>query len=204
MTMGDRKVYDNYDFGMLEGYVFHDGIVKGEPMMEIIDEVFGNQTVFPHDQKNSQRKLNIGISNVVNGTFVSFNDNFKTRDLLHVLKASISYPGVFSPYEAWDSTWFSGSAIWGIDVSAPILRCKAMGFKEEDIVIDAIIDSDTSIGKFDAAKSNAIQMGIRSLEVINYYTALDGVIKAQRAFPKVQFRNIVGPTDSWTSLDIDH
>ena len=79
-----------------------------------------------------------------------------------------------------------------------------MGFKEKDIVIDAIIDSDTSIGKFDAAKSNAIQMGIRSLEVINYYTALDGVIKAQRAFPKVQFRNIVGPTDSWTSLDIDH
>ena len=51
--MGDRKVYDNYDFGMLEGYVFHDGIVKGDPMMEIIDEVFGNQTVFPHDQKNS-------------------------------------------------------------------------------------------------------------------------------------------------------
>lgn len=47
-------------------------------------------------------------------------------------------------------------------------------------------------------------MGIRSLEVINYYTALDGVIKAQRAFPEVKFRNIIGPTDSWTSLDLDH
>jgi predicted acylesterase/phospholipase RssA len=156
MTMGDRKVYDNYDLGMLEGFVFHDGIVKGDPMMDIIDEVFGNKTVFPHDQKNSKKMLNIGISNVVNGTFVSFNDNFKTRDLLHVLKASISYPGVFSPYEAWDSTWFSGSSIWGVDVSAPILRCKSKGFKEEDIVIDAIIDSDTSLNDFDAAKSNAI------------------------------------------------
>lgn len=74
----------------------------------------------------------------------------------------------------------------------------------KNIVIDAIIDSETSIKEFDAAKSNAIQMGIRSLEVMNYYTALDGVIKAQRAFPKVSFRNIVGPTDSWTDLDIDH
>lgn len=196
-------MYSNYNFGIPEGYIFHDGIVNGYPMMEIIDEIFGNQTIFPHDQKNSKKKLNIGISNVVNGTFVSFNDNFKTRDLLHVLKASVSYPGVFSPYEAWDSSWFSGSAIWGIDVSAPILRCKAMGFEEKDIVIDAIIDSDKSIGEFDAANSNAIQVGLRSLEVINYYTALDGVIKAQRAFPDVQFRNIIGPTDSWKSWNPD-
>lgn len=93
---------------------------------------------------------------MANGTFVSFNDNFKTKDLLHVLKASVSYPGVFAPYEAWNSTWFSGSAIWGIDVAAPVLRCKAMGFKEEDIVMDVIIDSDVEIGEVDASKFNVI------------------------------------------------
>jgi predicted acylesterase/phospholipase RssA len=48
--------------------------------------------------KNSIRKLNIGIANLLNGTFVSFNDNFKTRDLIKVLKASVSYPGVFQPF----------------------------------------------------------------------------------------------------------
>jgi predicted acylesterase/phospholipase RssA len=40
--MGSKSVYNNYDFGMIEGYVMHDGIVKGEPLMDIIDEVFGN------------------------------------------------------------------------------------------------------------------------------------------------------------------
>lgn len=108
---------------------------------------------------------------MLNGTFVSFNDNFKTRDLIHALKASVSYPGVFSPYEAWNSTWFSGSAIWGIDVAAPVLRCKAMGFNEEDIVIDAVIDNDVEIDQFDAAKANSIQMGIRTYEVMHYYSA---------------------------------
>lgn len=40
--MGSKSVYNNYDFGMIEGYVMHDGIVKKEPLMDIIDEVFGN------------------------------------------------------------------------------------------------------------------------------------------------------------------
>lgn len=129
-----------------------------------------------------------------NGTFVSFNDKFKTKDLLEVLKASVSYPGVFSPYSAWDSLWFSGSAIWGIDVSAPVLRCKAMGFSESDIVMDVIVDSAPELGEIDASHYNSIQMIWRSLEVTNYYSARDGVLKAQKAFPEVHFRNIVGPS----------
>jgi len=112
-----------------------------------------------------------------NGTFVSFNDNFKTKDLLEVLKASVSYPGVFAPHEAWNSSWFSGSAIWGIDVAAPVLRCKAMGFKEEDIVMDVIIDSDVEIDEVDVSTYNVFQMGWRTYEVMNYYSAQDGVIK---------------------------
>ena len=131
---------------------------------------------------------------MVNGTFVSFNDNFKTKDLLEVLKASVSYPGIFSPHKAWDSLWFSGSAIWNIDVSAPVLRCKAMGYAEEDIILDLIVDSAPEIGVVDASRFNAVQVSWRSLEVLNYFGARDGIIKAQKAFPKVQIKNIVGPS----------
>ena len=121
-----------------------------------------------------------------------------------MLKASVSYPGIFSPHTAWDSLWFSGSAIWNIDVSAPVLRCKAMGFAEEDIILDVIVDSAPEIGEVDASRYNSIQMAWRSMEVVNYFGARDGIIKAQRAYPKVQFRNIVGPNQSWTTFDLDH
>jgi hypothetical protein len=57
------------------------------------------------------------------------------------VKASVSYPVVFEPFEAWDSTWVSGGEIWSIDATAPILQCKAMGYADEDIVLDAIIDN---------------------------------------------------------------
>jgi len=86
---------------------------------------------------------------------VSFNDNFKTKDLIQALKASVSYPGIFSPHTAWDSLWFSGSAIWDIDVPAPVLRCKAMGYEEKDIVMDVIVDSAPEIKEIDASRYNS-------------------------------------------------
>jgi predicted acylesterase/phospholipase RssA len=138
----------------------------------------------------------------LNGTFVSFNDNFKTKDLLEVLKASVSYPGIFSPHTAWESLWFSGSAIWNIDVSAPVLRCKSMGFNESDIVLDIILDSAPTIEEIDAAKFNTFQMAKRSMDVVNYYSARDGILNAQKAYPQAYIRNIIGPNQSWTSFDM--
>ena len=73
------------------------------------------------NERNSKTKLNIGITNLFNGTFVSFNNNFKSKDLINAIKASVSYPGIFPPYEAWGSQWLSGSSIWNIDVAAPII-----------------------------------------------------------------------------------
>jgi predicted acylesterase/phospholipase RssA len=173
-------------------------------MMKIIDEIFGNNTLYPQNEKNCKTKLNIGIANVLNGTFISFNDNFKTKDLLHALKASVSYPGIFTPHKAWNSLWFSGSSIWNNDVAAPVLRCKAMGFKEEDIILDVIVDNDPSIEVIDASEYTAIQMGWRSIELVDYFAAKDGILKAQKAYPKVQFRNVVGPKAAWTTFDFNH
>lgn len=115
---------------------------------------------------------------MLNGTFVSFNDKFKTRDLLHALKASAVYPGIFEPYEAWNTTWLTGSSVWNIDVAAPILRCKAMGFAEEDIVIDAVLDDAVELPKVNVSSYNALQIGVRSYEVMNYYTARKALLNA--------------------------
>lgn len=138
-----------------------------------------------------------------NGTFVSFNDNFKTRDLVDAIKASVSYPGIFKPHEAWDSQWFSGSAIWNIDVSAPILRCKALGYKEEDIVMDVILDNALEIDEVDVSSYNSIQVAWRTHEIMKYYGSREGIIHAQRAYPGVTFRHIVGPKGS-AGIDFEY
>lgn len=43
-------------------------------------------------------------------------------------------------------------------------------------------------------------MGYRTYEVMSYFTAKEGLLHAQRAYPDVKFRNIVGPKQTW-SLD---
>lgn len=168
--------------------------------MKMIDKEFGSVDV---SQKNSKRALNIGIANLMNGTFVSFNDKFKTRDLIKALKASVVYPGIFAPYEAWNSTWLTGSSIWNIDIAAPILRCKNMGYAEEDIVIDAVIDDATDLPKVNVSRYNAFEMGLRSYEVMNYYTARKALLNAQIAYPSVTFRHVVGPKSTWTERTMD-
>jgi predicted acylesterase/phospholipase RssA len=143
--------------------------------MDLLDNEFSKNL----NEKTSVRDLNIGIANLHNGSFVSFNNNFKTKDLLNVLKASVSFPGVFEPLEVWNSLWVSGSSIWKNDAAAPILRCKAKGFADKDIIIDAIIDIHNEISEFDASTANAFEMGVRTYNVMNYYSARESILKVQ-------------------------
>lgn len=56
-------------------------------------------------------------------------------------------------------------------MAAPVIQCIAMGFKEEDIIIDAIIDSANQLDEEDVQDYNAFQIGWRTLEIMNYYGA---------------------------------
>jgi len=71
-----------------------------------------------------ERNLNIGLANVLNGQFKSFEDFEKPEKLVKVLQASLVYPGVFKTIEAFGQLWFTGAAIYEIDVMAPINHCR--------------------------------------------------------------------------------
>lgn len=45
--MGEENIYSNFDYGLLEGLIFQDSLVKSDPLMELIDEEFGNADVYP-------------------------------------------------------------------------------------------------------------------------------------------------------------
>lgn len=83
----------------------------------------------------------------------------------------MSYPTVFEPFDAWNSKWVSGGEVWSIDASAPILQCLAMGYAEEDIVLDAIIDNADELETIDASSYNAWQILGRYLTLNTYYSA---------------------------------
>jgi len=100
------------------------------------------------------------------------------------------------PVEAWDDYWFSGDAIWEIDVIAPIIRCLNNGYDATDIVIDSIIGDNKVIEEVDVSKYNAFHMAQRTYELMHYYSQREGLLNAQMAYPDVTFRHTIGRSHS--------
>jgi len=109
--------------------------------------------------------------------------------------ASFSYAGFFPPAESMGSTWFDGSVIWDLDIFSAVNKCLET-HEQKDVVVDVLLTSEKTLKVVDASEFNSVQMGIRYLEVSRYYGAMDGLLRAQFAYPNVEFRHIISPSSS--------
>ena len=117
------------------------------------------------------------------------------RDSLYnVMYAQFAQAGVFPPVEFNNTDYFDGSTIWDLDIFSVVNQCQAQGFADSDIVVDVLLTSEKTLKKVDASDYKSIQMLWRYLEVSRYYSNMDGLLRAQFAYPNVTFRNVVAPS----------
>jgi len=102
--------------------------------------------------------------------------------------------GYFPPAEVFDSSYVDGAAIWDVDIFAAVNRCKAQGYAESDIVIDVILTTDKKLVAEDTTQFKSLQMLYRYIQIARYYGAMDGLTRAIFAYPKANFRYVVGPS----------
>jgi len=107
---------------------------------------------------------------------------------------SLSTTPFFSPVEAFGSYYFDGSAIWDIDIPSAVNRCIKDGYEHSDIVVDVVMTSSATLEPKDTSDYNSIEMGLRFLKIASYYGTMDGLLRAKFAYPKVNFRYVVGPS----------
>jgi len=156
-----------------------------------------------------QRDLKIGIVNILSGEFQDFTaDNINTEDNLdHSVFASFSWPGIFPPAHAFGSKWMDGSAVYDLDIFAAINKCTDLGFKQEDIVLDVIMNSAASLSHIKADNLKSVGMLLRYLDVSSFYGSMDGVLRAKFAFPNINFRYAIAPSKSlpwdWLPLNLN-
>jgi predicted acylesterase/phospholipase RssA len=144
-----------------------------------------------------QRFTDVGITDVVNGVYV---DNIETLDtnLVDVMFASFSYAGFFPPAESMGGTWFDGAVIWDVDVFSAVNKCMET-HAPADIVVDVLLTSQKSLSRVDASNFNTLHTLLRSGRILRYYSIMDGLLRAQFAYPEITFRNIISP-----SADLEH
>lgn len=144
------------------------------------------------------RKLDLGIVDVLDGSYKDFSDLNVTQgeNLVDAMYASMSFAGFFPPADVLGSSYFDGSAVWDIDIFSAINRCTDQGFKNSDIIVDVILTSSANLKDAQAEDYKSISMLFRYLEISSFYNSMDGLLRAKFAYDGVDFRYIVSPSGS--------
>ena len=156
----------------------------------------------------NQRWVDIGLTDVLAGTYVDYleSDLEGTDSLENVLYANFAQAGIFPPVAYNNTEYLQGSTIWDLDIFSVVNECVAQGYSFENIVVDVLLTSDRSLKKVDASDYNSLQMLMRYLVIERYYGNMDGLLRAQFAYPDVTFRHVIAPStalaDSFEPLSL--
>jgi predicted acylesterase/phospholipase RssA len=186
----NTKLYKEWLGGITRGLFFEGGLYNSAPLEDFLGKEFKNVDI--------QRKLDIGIVDVVDGSYKDFSDQNVTQgeNLVDAMYASMSFAGFFPPADVLGSSYFDGSAVWDIDIFAAINKCTDLGFKNSDIIVDVILTSSANLKDVEAEDYKSISMLFRYLEISSFYNSMDGLLRAKFAYDGVDFRYIVSPSGS--------
>jgi predicted acylesterase/phospholipase RssA len=185
-----NTLYKNWFGGIGNGLLFKGGLYDSAPLKSFLKKEFKDITI--------QRDLNIGIVDVVDGSYKDFSEANVTagENLDSALYASLSFAGFFPPAEVLGSSYFDGSAVWDIDIFSAINKCTAKGFKNEDIIVDVVLTSAANLKNVSAEDYKSISMLFRYLEISSFYNSMDGLLRAKFAYEGVDFRYVIAPSGS--------
>ena len=184
----NTRLYKDWLGGLAEGLLLKGGLWNDAGVLDFLKTEMA-------DISAKNRWIDVGLTDVLKGTYVDFLEDGLTGDnLYNVMYAQFAQAGVFPPTEFNNTDYFDGSTIWDLDIFSVVNRCQEMGFADADIVVDVILTSARSLKVVDASDYHSIQMLWRYLEVSRYYSNMDGLLRAQFAYPDVNFRNVVAPS----------
>lgn len=186
-----NSLYKNWFGGIARGLFMEGGLYNSAPLEDFLKKEF-------KDTKTFHRSLDMGITDVIDGSYQDFSDTNITQgdNLVEALYASMSFAGFFPPAEVLGSSWFDGSAVWDIDIFSAINRCTDKGFAQEDIVVDIVMTSAANLKNVSAEDYKSIGMLFRYLEISSFYNSMDGLLRAKFAYNKANFRYVITPSGS--------
>jgi len=183
------KLYKDWLGGLAQGLLLKGGLWNDKAILDWVSTQMA-------DVSPTQRFIDIGLTDVLSGTYVDYLQDQLTGDALNeVMYAQFAQAGMFPPVEYNNTEYFSGSTIWDLDVFSVVNQCVSQGYELSDVVVDVLLTSDRSLKTVDASSYNSIEMLFRYLVIERYYGAMDGLLRAQFAYPDVTFRHVVMPSD---------
>eukprot|EP00345_Euplotes_harpa_P009257 CAMPEP_0168338370 /NCGR_PEP_ID=MMETSP0213-20121227/12789_1 /TAXON_ID=151035 /ORGANISM="Euplotes harpa, Strain FSP1.4" /LENGTH=350 /DNA_ID=CAMNT_0008344125 /DNA_START=25 /DNA_END=1077 /DNA_ORIENTATION=+ len=185
-TIKDADVYQNWSWGgPVRGLLFKSSLYDSSPF-----RVFLSKNI-----KKPVRYYQVSATDASTGAMKVWDETTDLQTLVKAIGASAAYPGFFEPIsDIDDKTYYDGATSFSINIGGAINKCKSLGFKESDIVLDIILNSAATIKDKDTSGYTSIPMLIRYLEIRLFYDSMDLLERAKDGFRTVQFRYTIAPT----------
>lgn len=184
----NTKLFKDWTLGLVEGMFMKEGLYNNTMLRDFL----ATELV---DIVPNQRFVDIPLVNVESGVY----DDFYSADLtsggefLDVIFGNFAYPGFFAPENAMGTDWYDGALVWDVDMFSIVNECLAT-HAMEDIVVDVVLTESKYLPPVDATDFVTYQYLLRAGRIIRYETIMDGLLRAQFAYPNITFRNIVAPS----------
>jgi hypothetical protein len=143
-----------------------------------------------------KRDFIYGLVEFGSGKYVTFDNKEPMDRYIKGVLGSAAFPGLLNAVKNLDEdkVYLDGGVAWTLDIASAVNFCKKKGFSEDKITIDVIKCAGATFKVDDASTYKTIKMGLRYLEIRNFYGAMDIVIRAMAAYKNVNFRYLIAPT----------
>jgi len=178
-------VYQSWPGGISSGIYAHSGIYNNQPLRDYIKELSSGHKL--------KRKISIGAVDANRGIFLNYNESLPIDDFREMVIASGSVPAIFPFIPKYENNYMDGGTIINIDISTAVNRCRDMGYKDENIILDMMFCTGGKMIEVDASRYNSLHMMMRKYELDKYERSLHYLVNSFHEYPDVQFRYLVIP-----------
>ena len=181
-------------FGPYIGYRYHTSLYKSGNELKTIRKWAGDTI---------RRNLTVAATNYNTGVFTSFSQDIGMERLTKACYASSAFPIYLPPVQMDGEWWADGAVVSNIDGLDAIEKCRELGYKDQDIVIDYLFDETI---KFSPQRvNNTKQVRLRLLNVRSNGLGYMRIFKNLEEYKKVNLRYVIIPSvETYDFGDVDN
>jgi predicted patatin/cPLA2 family phospholipase len=196
LTQSD--VFVKWPGGILDGLFKQRGLFDSTPLKNFIANMLETRGGI------KDRKVVVGATDLNLGTLQTWNET--DPEFAIGTLASASIPGAFPFVSTRGSQFGDGGVINSINVLSAIERCLEIVDDPADIVLDMISCHTYTLNPVDPENDKTLEIAWRALDIINHHQKVDDITDAKRAYPTVQYRYNISPTQKLPGnmLDFNH
>lgn len=190
---GSQNAYVDWPGGIITGIELERGLVDNSPLRKYISKYFAGTI---------RRNVTVGTVNLNNGNFDNFNETVGPSNLIESAICSASIP-IFFPFQTYaGGQYVDGGTLYNMDIDSAVNRCLDVTGDYSKIIVDiagchhySLNASDTELKSYEVLQ--------RVQEIHSYDKGLYELYYALTAFPQVNFRYYILPSQSLGKVELN-